>query len=103
MLSTSKKEIEKVVEEKLKEVSYGEGFVSPVSITNRLNGKLFELVELLGLEEKRENAFKDSIRNTVWREFSDRKIARIPAKEYTRILLLSQKDYYSFSNETKTK
>lgn len=54
----------------IEEVGNGYGYVVHTSYPDRLNGQLFEAIEMLGLSEAQERSFKNHVRNIVWDSLS---------------------------------
>lgn len=52
-------------------VGYGSGYVVDSEVPNSINGRIFGIVEALGLPEKQEESLKGLIRSAVWNVFEN--------------------------------
>ena len=75
---------------------YGIGFLMSNNIGDRLNGRLFEIIESLGLPEKQSEAVKSIIRKEVWDIICDERII-LSSKFNTEI----REKYYKMKNNLK--
>lgn len=53
------------------DVGWGEGYVVSQHAPNVINGRLYQLIEALGLPEKQEESLKGLIQKEVWDVFQD--------------------------------
>lgn len=53
------------------EISWGPAYVIGTNAPDRLVGKIFAVVETMGLKDTQEKSAKDIIRTVVWEIFSD--------------------------------
>lgn len=50
---------------------WGYAYVSDDNVPNIINGRLFELIEAVGLPQKQEESIKSLIRKTIWECFEE--------------------------------
>lgn len=51
--------------------SWGGGYALYQNSPDRINGKLYEIIEALGLSEKQELSIKSLVQKVIWDEFND--------------------------------
>ena len=72
------------------------GYVVSEHAPNRINGRLFEIIEALGLPDKQAESIKSIIRKNIWEEFSgDEGAIFITKKRYGETC----QDYYKMCKE----
>ena len=52
-------------------VSWGEAYVLTTNTPDRLSGRIFSVIETMGLKDKQEESAKDIIRTIIWEIFED--------------------------------
>ncbi len=55
------------VKSRVGEKSFGRGYALPFHIEDTINGKLYQIIETIGLPEKQEKAVKKSVQEIIWR------------------------------------
>ena len=79
----------------LQGVSYGYGYVVSDNHIDRLLGKLFEVVEALGFQQKQEDALKGLVQKTIYSVMED--AIFIKPERHTEI----REEYYKIKSESK--
>ena len=60
------------------EISYGYGYLIHQYVPDTLNGRLFEIIEAVGLPSKQEESLKNLIRKNVWDAITEDAISVSP-------------------------
>lgn len=66
------------------EVSWGDAYVMTGNSPDRISGKIYEIIEAMGLQNKQEEATKSLVQKVIWEEIYQHSV-HISEKRHTEI------------------